>query len=76
VAEREAALAAARLPTRVPPGLARRAAALMGFDKKRDGRGLRWVLPRAAEGGWQVDWDLAAGEDAVAAVVREIGGAR
>jgi len=76
VAQLEAALQAQRLPTRIPPGLARRAAALTGFDKKRDARGLRWVLPRTAEGGWQVDWDVDAGDDAVAATVREIGGAR
>jgi len=76
VAQIEAALAAQRLPTRLPPALARRAAAHMGFDKKRDGQGLRWVLPRTADGGWQVDWDVAAGDDAVAAAVREIGGAR
>jgi 3-dehydroquinate synthetase len=71
----EAALSAAGLPLRVPPALARRAAALMAFDKKRTQAGLRWVLPRAVPGGWRVDWDVAAGDDAVAAVVREIGGA-
>jgi len=76
VARIEEALAAVGLPCRVPPALARRAAARMGFDKKRTQAGLRWVLPRAAPGGWQVDWDVAAGDDAVAQTVREIGGTR
>jgi len=70
----EGALRSAGLPLRVPPALARRAALLMGYDKKRTQAGLRWVLPRAVPGGWRVDWDVAAGDDAVAAAVREIGG--
>jgi 3-dehydroquinate synthetase len=47
VAEVEDAIRLAGLPARVPPRVARRAAALMGYDKKRAADGLRWVLPRA-----------------------------
>ena len=75
VAELEEAVAAAGLPTRLPRGAARRAARLMATDKKRTAAGLRWVLPRAEGSTWKVDWDVAAGEDAVADAVREIGGA-
>jgi 3-dehydroquinate synthetase len=75
VAEVEDAIREAGLPLRVPPALARRAARLMGYDKKRTAAGLRWVLPRARGAAWIVDWDVEAGEDAVAETVREIGGA-
>ena len=47
----EDALAAAGLPTRVPAQVARRAARLMGYDKKRTADGLQWVLPRASREG-------------------------
>ena len=47
----------------------------MATDKKRTAAGLRWVLPRAGGNAWKVDWDVTAGEDAVADAVREIGGA-
>jgi 3-dehydroquinate synthetase len=73
-AELEDAVREAGLPRRVPPDLARRAARLMGYDKKRTAGGLRWVLPRSLGAGWKVDWDVEAGEDAVAETVREIGG--
>ena len=74
VAELEDALASARLPARVPAGVARRAAALMGYDKKRTAAGLRWVLPRARGASWTVEWDVAAPDAAVAEAVREISG--
>jgi 3-dehydroquinate synthetase len=68
-------LAAAGLPSRVPAPIARRAARLMGYDKKRTAEGLRWVLPRAAAGGaWSVEWDVAADPRAVEETVKEIGG--
>ncbi len=72
VAEVEDAIRAAGLPVRVPGGLARRAAALMGYDKKRTAAGLRWVLPRALGSSWTVDWDVPAPDAAVAAAVLEI----
>ncbi len=72
VAEVESAIAAAGLPLRVPGALARRAAALMGYDKKRTAAGLRWVLPRAAAASWTIEWDVAADTLAVAETVREI----
>jgi 3-dehydroquinate synthetase len=75
VAEAEAAILGAGLPVRVPPGVARRAAALMVHDKKRTAAGLRWVLPVQRDGsGWAVEWDVAASDEAVAAAVEEIGG--
>jgi 3-dehydroquinate synthetase len=70
----EAALSGAGLPVRVPAAVARRAAALMGHDKKRTARGLEWVLPRGAGASWVVEWDVPADPAAVAATVREIGG--
>jgi 3-dehydroquinate synthetase len=73
VAEVETALAAARLPLRVPPEVARRAASLMGYDKKRTAAGLQWVLPRAKGASWVVEWDVPADAQAVEATVREIG---
>ncbi len=72
----EAALAGAGLPVRVPAAVARRAAVLMGHDKKRAARGLMWVLPRTAGSSWTVEWDVPAEAAAVAATVREIGGTR
>jgi 3-dehydroquinate synthetase len=71
-AEVEDAIRSAGLPARVPPAAARRAAALMGYDKKRTAAGLRWVLPRAAGASWTVEWDVAAPDAAVADTVREI----
>jgi 3-dehydroquinate synthase len=68
----EAALERAALPTRVPRAIARRAAKLMAFDKKRTEAGLRWVLPREADGGWTVEWDVPADADAVEATLDEI----
>jgi 3-dehydroquinate synthetase len=73
VAVVESALAGAGLPVRVPPGLARRAAALMAHDKKRAASGLLWVLPRDGGGGWAVDWDVVADPRAVEETLREIG---
>ncbi len=69
----ESHLAAMGLPTRVPPGVARAAARLMAFDKKRSERGLLWVLPREAEPGrWAVEWDVPAEAAAIEATVAEI----
>ncbi len=74
VAEAEAAVAGAGLPTRLPPAQARRAAALMVHDKKRTASGLRWVLPRQVDGArWTVEWGVEAGPLAVAAAVAELG---
>lgn len=73
VARVEALLDAVGLPRRVPPAVARRAARLMRYDKKRTAAGLRWVLPRARGGAWAVEWDVAAPDAAVAAAVAEIG---
>ncbi|HEU4385866.1 MAG TPA: 3-dehydroquinate synthase family protein [Anaeromyxobacteraceae bacterium] len=70
----EAALAGAGLPVRVPAAVARRAAVLMGHDKKRTAQGLSWVLPRRAGSSWTVEWDVLAEPAAVEAAVREIGG--
>jgi 3-dehydroquinate synthetase len=72
VAEVEDALAAAGLPRRVPATVARTAARLMSFDKKRTAAGLRWVLPVARGASWTVEWDVAAPDEAVGAAVREI----
>jgi 3-dehydroquinate synthetase len=74
-AEVEDAIRAAGLPVRVPAAAARRAAALMGYDKKRTAAGLRWVLPRARGASWTVEWDVAAPDAAVAETVLEIAGA-
>jgi 3-dehydroquinate synthetase len=74
VAEAEAAVTGAGLPTRLPPAQARRAAALMVHDKKRTASGLRWVLPRQVDGArWTVEWGVEAGPSAVAAAVAELG---
>jgi 3-dehydroquinate synthetase len=74
VAEAEAAVAGAGLPTRLPLRLARRAAALMVHDKKRIASGLRWVLPRQVDGArWTVEVGVEAGPLAVAAAVAELG---
>jgi 3-dehydroquinate synthetase len=72
VAELEDAIRGAGLPVRVPAATARRAAALMGYDKKRTSAGLRWVLPREQGSAWTVDWDVEAPAAAVAEAVREI----
>jgi 3-dehydroquinate synthetase len=76
IAEIEDAIRSAGLPARVPPAVARRAAALMAFDKKRTAGGLRWVLPRARGASWTVEWDVAAPDTAVAATLREISAER
>jgi 3-dehydroquinate synthetase len=84
----EGALERASLPIRVPGGIARRAETLMAFDKKRTEAGLRWVLPRAwgsggsadgagtrspgDDGGWTVEWDVAADPGEVRATLDEI----
>jgi 3-dehydroquinate synthetase len=72
VAELEDAVRGAGLPVRVPAALARRAASLMGYDKKRTASGLRWVLPRAHGATWTVDWDVEAPPAAVAAAVDDV----
>jgi 3-dehydroquinate synthetase len=74
VAEVEDAIRGAGLPVRVPAKAARRAAVLMGTDKKRTAAGLRWVLPRAAGPSWTVEWDVEAPARAVAETVVEIAG--
>ncbi|HEY6004332.1 MAG TPA: 3-dehydroquinate synthase family protein [Anaeromyxobacter sp.] len=74
VAEMEDAICGAGLPVRVPAATARRAAALMGYDKKRTSAGLRWVLPREQGAAWTVDWDVVAPPADVAATVDEIAG--
>jgi 3-dehydroquinate synthetase len=77
VAEAEAAVAGAGLPTRLPLALARRAAALMVHDKKRTASGLRWVLPRQVDGArWTVEWGVEARPLAVAAAVAELAPSR
>ena len=43
----EGALTAWRLPVRCPPFDVDAIWEAMAYDKKRKGRGLRWVLPRA-----------------------------
>jgi 3-dehydroquinate synthase len=68
----EDALAAAGLPRRVPARVARDAARLMRYDKKRGAGGLRWVLPRGAGRRWTVEWDVAAEPRALARALREI----
>ncbi len=72
VAEMETAITAAGLPIRVTPALARRAAVLMGYDKKRTAAGLRWVLPRSNGQSWTVEWDVPADPQSVAEALREI----
>lgn len=72
VAEIEQGIVDAGLPIRVPAAVAKRAVALMGFDKKRTAAGLRWVLPRAEGAAWKVEWDVAADDAQVAAAVAEI----
>ena len=44
----------------------------MRNDKKRVAAGLRWVLPVARGNGWEVEWDVAAGDDVVRETVKEI----
>ena len=72
----EEAVRAAGLPTRVPAAVARRAARLLRYDKKRTGGALGWVLPRAVGAAWEVGWDVHPPPEAVAATVREIGRTR
>ncbi len=72
VAEVEDAIRGAGLPVRVPAGVVRRAALLMGYDKKRTAAGLRWVLPRATGATWAVDWDVEADGRAVAEAARQM----
>lgn len=72
VAEVEDAIRGAGLPVRVPAAVARRAARLMGYDKKRTAAGLRWVLPRARGASWTVEWDVVGDDRAVAEAVRQI----
>ena len=72
VAEVEQAIAGAGLPLRVPASVAKRAASLMGYDKKRTAAGLRWVLPVEDGASWRVAWDVAVADEAVAEAVREI----
>jgi 3-dehydroquinate synthase len=72
VAEVEDAIRGAGLPIRVSAATARRAAALMSYDKKRTADGLRWVLPRTRGAAWTVEWDVDAPAAAVADTVREI----
>jgi 3-dehydroquinate synthase len=74
VAEMEDAIRGAGLPVRIPAAAGRRAAVLMGTDKKRTASGLRWVLPREAGPSWTVEWDVEAPARAVAATVDEIAG--
>jgi 3-dehydroquinate synthetase len=62
------------LPVRVPGRIARAAARLMAFDKKRGDRGLLWVLPREEGGSWVVEWDVEVDPAAVEATVAEIAG--
>jgi 3-dehydroquinate synthetase len=73
VARVEDAIAAAGLPVRVSPAVARRALTLMGHDKKRGADGLRWVLPIRDPAGWRIEWDAVADARAVRAAAREIG---
>jgi 3-dehydroquinate synthetase len=72
VAEVEDAIRGAGLPVRIPAAVARRAAALMVFDKKRTAAGLRWVLPRSSGAAWDVEWDVPADGRAVDATVRDV----
>jgi 3-dehydroquinate synthetase len=68
----EGALHRAGLPVKVPPALARAAARLMVFDKKRTSGGLRWVLPRTRGDAWGVEWDVEAGVEEVQDTVDEV----
>jgi len=68
----EAALRRAGLPVRVPARLAGEAARAMAFDKKRTAAGLRWVLPRAQDDAWTVEWDVEVEEGAVEETVHEV----
>jgi 3-dehydroquinate synthase len=72
VAELEDVLRGAGLPLDVPPAIARRARTLMATDKKRVATGLRWVLPRADDDSWTVEWDVAVDERAVDETLRDI----
>jgi 3-dehydroquinate synthetase len=72
VAELEQAILGAGLPISVPAAVAKRAASLMGFDKKRTAQGLRWVLPIEDGAAWRVAWDVAVEDRAVTQAVSEI----
>jgi 3-dehydroquinate synthase len=72
VAAVDGLLDAAGLARRLPAPTARRAAQLMGYDKKRTQGGLMWVLPRGAGRDWTVEWDVAADPRAVEETVKEI----
>lgn len=63
-------LSAWGLPVRCPPFAADAIWAAMGHDKKRQGRGLRWVLPRAI-GEVEIVEDIP--EKAVKTVLRHLG---
>jgi len=69
----EGALAAWGLPVRCPPFDVEALWATLTYDKKRQGRRLRWVLPRAI-GQVEVVEDVPA--DVVASVLREMGARR
>ncbi len=68
----EGALRRAGLPVQVPKAVARAAARLMAFDKKRTSGGLRWVLPRTRGDAWEVEWDVEAGAQEVQDTVNEV----
>ncbi len=68
----EGALLRAGLPTRAPPAIARAAARLMAYDKKRTSGGLRWVLPRTQGDAWGVEWNVEAGAQEVQDTIEEI----
>ncbi len=69
----ESTLDAAGLPRKVPAQIARRAARLMRYDKKRAAGGaLRWVLPRARGDGWVVEWDVSVEPRALRVALHEI----
>ena len=68
----EAALRRAGLPVRVPARLAGEAVRAMAFDKKRTAAGLRWVLPRAKDDAWTVEWDVEVPEAVVEETVHEV----
>ena len=72
VARVEEAVLAARLPARVPGRLARKARKRLGYDKKNDASGVRWVLPVSDGDRWRVEWDVLADEASVAATTAEV----
>ncbi len=68
----EAILAAWGLPVRCPPFAAEDIWAAMAHDKKRQGRGLRWVLPRAIG---EVEIAEGVPQETVMSVLRALGAA-